>query len=129
MIERRALLEKRDYSDVSTGEPIEAVHPGIILREEFLAPLGITPHALAIALRVPAPRINDVVRGKRAISSETALRLARYFNMSATFWMNLQASYDLRVVAEADGERIEREIVPLPVTRRALLALEEPPCA
>jgi antitoxin HigA-1 len=125
MINRRTLLEKRDYSDVSTGEAIEAVHPGVILRDEFLVPLGITPHALAIALRVPAPRVNDVVRGKRAISSETALRLARYFKMSAAFWTNLQASYDLRVAAAADGERIELEVVPLPDERRELLALEE----
>lgn len=129
MIERRTLQEKRDYSDVSTGEAIGAVHPGVILRDEFLTPLGITPHALAIALRVPAPRVNDVVRARRAISSETALRLARYFNMSATFWMNLQASYDLRVAAEAEGERIEQEIVPLAASRRELLPLDEVPGA
>jgi addiction module HigA family antidote len=127
MIERRTAPGNRDFSEIATGEAMAPVHPGAILREEFLNPLEITPHALSLALRVPAPRINDVVREKRAISPETALRLARYFGTTATFWMNLQANYDLRLATAASGEQIEREIEPLPPERRALFALAESP--
>jgi antitoxin HigA-1 len=88
------------------------IHPGEIIREEYLKPLGMSVSALATALRVPAPRINDVVREKRAISIDTALRLARYFNTTAQFWMNLQTSYDLKN-AKQKSEAIEREIIPL----------------
>ena len=72
------------------------IHPGEILREEFMIPLGLSANALAIALRVPAPRINDIVRERRAISADTALRLARYFGTTAQFWLNLQSTYDLK---------------------------------
>lgn len=75
------------------------IHPGEILREEFLLPMGLSANALAIALQVPAPRINDVAREKRGISADTALRLARYFGTSAEFWMGLQSDYDLRISA------------------------------
>ena len=71
------------------------IHPGEIIREEYLLPLQMTPHALAMALRVPAPRINDIVRERRAVSPDTALRLARYFNTTPRFWLNLQAAHDL----------------------------------
>jgi addiction module HigA family antidote len=70
------------------------VHPGEVLREEFLIPLGISAHALALALHVPAPRINDIAREKRNVTADTALRLAAYFGTSAEFWMGLQADYD-----------------------------------
>lgn len=79
-------------SPITNG--MRPIHPGEILREEFLLPLGITPHALAIALQVPAPRINDIVRERRAITANTALRLAQFFGVSAEFWMGLQADYD-----------------------------------
>jgi len=75
---------------------MRAIHPGEIIREEYLKPLGMSANALATALRV-APRINDIVREKRGISVDTALRLARYFNTTAQFWLNLQTSYDLKV--------------------------------
>ena len=78
---------------------MRAIHPGEVLREEFLSPMGLSANALAIALQVPAPRINDVVREKRGISADTALRLARYFGTSAEFWMGLQADYDLKIRA------------------------------
>ena len=71
------------------------IHPGEIIKKEYLEPLGMSVNALAIALRVPAPRINDVVRQKRGVSIDTALRLSIYFNTTAQFWMNLQTSYDL----------------------------------
>src|SRR5450756_593619 len=73
------------------------VHPGEVLREDFLRPLGITANALAKALNVPAPRINEVVRERRGISADTAMRLARYFGGDARSWLNLQSAYDLRV--------------------------------
>jgi addiction module HigA family antidote len=73
------------------------IHPGEILREEFLVPMGMTAHALALELKVPAPRINDIVRERRAITPDTALRLARYFGNTPQFWMNLQSSYDLKI--------------------------------
>ena len=73
------------------------IHPGEVLREEFLMPFGLTPHALALALRVPAPRINDIVRERRAVTVDTALRLATFFGTSAEFWLGLQTDYDMAV--------------------------------
>ena len=73
------------------------IHPGEILAEEYLAPLGITQHKLAVAIGVPPRRINEIVHGKRRISADTALRLARYFGTSESYWMNLQARHDLEV--------------------------------
>ena len=91
---------------------MRAIHPGEILREEFLIPLGLSAHALAVALRVAAPRINDIVREKRGITPDTALRLARYFNSTPQFWLNLQTSYDLKSAQLATGAKIEREVLP-----------------
>lgn len=75
---------------------MRAIHPGEILREEYLVPLNLTAHALAMALRAPASRINDIVRERRAVTPDTALRLARCFGTTAQFWLNLQSSYDLK---------------------------------
>ena len=88
------------------------IHPGEIIKEEYLEPLSMSANALAVALRVPAPRINDVVRQKRGVSIDTALRLAIYFNTTAQFWMNLQISYDLKI-ARQNMAKIEDEIIPL----------------
>lgn len=88
------------------------VHPGEILREDFLVPLGMSANALAKALNVPAPRINDVVRERRGISADTAMRLARYFGGDARSWLNLQAAYDLRVAEIENARRIEKEVMP-----------------
>ena len=93
-----------------TTNKMRAIHAGEILREEFLAPLGITPHALAMSLRVPAPRINDVVREKRAITVDTAMRLARYFDTTAQFWMNLQSTYDVKIAEKTLSPKIELEV-------------------
>ena len=87
---------------------MRAIHPGEVLREEFLLPLGLTANALAIALQVPAPRINDVAREKRGVSADTALRLARYFGNSAEFWMGLQADYDLKTSAREIKAALKR---------------------
>ena len=88
------------------------VHPGEILREDFLIPLGMSANALSKALNVPAPRINDIVRERRGVTADTAMRLARDFGGDARSWMNLQAAYDLRVAEIENAKRIEREIVP-----------------
>jgi antitoxin HigA-1 len=86
------------------------VHPGEILTEDFLVAMGITQYRLAKGLGVPARRINEIVHGKRAISADTALRLARFFGTSAEFWLNLQAHYDLEVQRDNVGPRLEREV-------------------
>lgn len=88
------------------------VHPGEVLREDFLIPLGTSANALAKALNVPAPRINDIVRERRGVSADTAMRLARYYGGDARSWLDLQAAYDLRVAEIENAKRIEREIAP-----------------
>ncbi|UOO76492.1 HigA family addiction module antitoxin [Neisseria sp. Dent CA1/247] len=88
------------------------IHPGEILREEYLIPLGMTANALSVALHVPAPRINDIVREKRGISPDTALRLARYFGGDAQSWLNLQNAYDLKVAEQSLKQEIDH-IIPM----------------
>ena len=88
------------------------VHPGEILREDFLIPLGMSANALSKAFNVPAPRINDIARERRGVTADTAMRLARYFGGDARSWMNLQAAYDLRGAEIENAKRIEREIIP-----------------
>ncbi|MDP3001474.1 MAG: HigA family addiction module antitoxin [Bryobacterales bacterium] len=88
------------------------IHPGEILREEFLTPLGMSAHQLALALRVPATRINDIVNQKRGITADTALRLSRYFGTTSRFWMNMQASYELEVAEDQRGMAVMREVLP-----------------
>lgn len=83
------------------------IHPGEVLREEFLVPLALSPHALAVALRVPASRINEIVLGRRAVSVDTAARLARYFGTSAEFWLNLQTAHDLKTLPTARAIAVE----------------------
>jgi addiction module HigA family antidote len=87
-------------------------HPGETLREDFLTPLGLSANRLAIELLVPVTRVNDIVRGKRAISADTALRLARYFGTTPQFWMNLQANYELELAQDERGEEIVGRIRP-----------------
>ena len=86
------------------------IHPGEILFEEFLKPLGISQYRLAKDINVPARRINEIVHGKRSITADTALRLSRYFNLSERFWLNLQARYDLEVEKDKFKGRIESEV-------------------
>ena len=88
------------------------VHPGETLREDFLKPLGLSANRLAMELRVAVTRINDIVRGKRAITADTALRLARYFGTTPQFWMNLQANYDLEMAQDVRGLEIADRIRP-----------------
>jgi len=86
------------------------IHPGEVLMEEFLKPLGISQYKLAKDINVPARRINEIVHGKRSISADTALRLSRYFNLSERFWLNLQARYDLEMEKDKFKGRIEFEV-------------------
>jgi addiction module HigA family antidote len=95
-----------------TTNNMRPIHPGEILREEFLIPLHITARALALALKVPVSRINDIARERRAITPDTALRLARYFGMTADFWLNLQIAYALRLARQQNLPAIEREVSP-----------------
>jgi addiction module HigA family antidote len=87
------------------------VHPGEILLKEFLEPLGISQYRLAKDISVPPRRINEIVHGARAISADTALRLARYFGTSERFWLNLQARYDLETEKDRLGRRLDREVL------------------
>ena len=87
-------------------------HPGTILLEEFMKPLGLSANALALALRVPANRIGAIVKGERAVSADTALRLARYFDTTAQFWLNLQTRHDLSITERKSGADIARDVNP-----------------
>jgi addiction module HigA family antidote len=87
-------------------------HPGAILKEEFMAPLGLTANALSLALRVPANRVGAIIKGERAVSADTALRLARYFGTTAQFWLNLQTARDLSVAEKEAGQRIAHDVSP-----------------
>jgi addiction module HigA family antidote len=92
--------------------PLPPIHPGEILREEFLVPLGMSAHELAMALRVPATRVNDIVHEKRGITADTALRLSRYFGTTSRFWMNMQSSWELEVAEDQFGKLVERDVLP-----------------
>ena len=88
------------------------VHPGEMLREEFLIPLDLSANRLAMELRVAVTRITEIVNGRRAISSDTALRLERYFGMSADFWLGLQKDFDLQTARQAEGKKITQDVRP-----------------
>jgi addiction module HigA family antidote len=105
-------VARRDLKAAMSKNGMRPVHPGEVLREDYLMPLGLTASALAKALNVPAPRINDTVRERRGVNADTAMRLARYFGGDARSWLNLQAAYDLRVAEILNAKRIEREISP-----------------
>ncbi len=95
-----------------TKNGMRPIHPGEILREDYRKPLGLSANALARALKVPAPRINDIVRERRGVSADTALRLARYFGGDAHSWLNLQTAYKLRVAEIAVAKKVSREVRP-----------------
>lgn len=89
------------------------VHPGEVLLEEFLKPMGLSQNQIALAIRVPARRINEIIHGKCRITADTALRLARYFDMSPRFWLGLQMDYDLDLVEDEIGEQLKQEVAVL----------------
>ena len=101
-----------DFAGVTTGRRLPPIHPGEILRADFLGPMGVSVYVLAKAIKVPRSRVNDIVLGRRAITTDTALRLARYFGTTPEFWINLQARHDLDVAKDTLGRWIEREIRP-----------------
>jgi addiction module HigA family antidote len=92
---------------------LDPVHPGEILEKEFLEPMGLSQNRLALALGVPARRINEIVLGKRGITADTALRLARYFKMSPQFWLGLQMDYELDLAEDALEGRLKKEVKPM----------------
>src|SRR5690606_34229964 len=107
---RRVRRGDRGLSLNSAMKILPPVHPGEILLEEFLKPMKLSQYRLAKGLRVPPRRINELVHGKRGVSADTALRLARFFGTSARFWLNLQAAYDLDIESDRASRRIEREV-------------------
>ncbi len=94
------------------AKTLPPVHPGEVLREEVMAPIGLSANRLARELGIPASRSLEIVNGRRAISADTALRLGRYFDTTPQFWMSLQARYDLDIAREASGKEIERAVTP-----------------
>lgn len=95
---------------MTTKRKLEPIHPGEILGEEFLKPLGISQYRLANDISVPPRRINEIVHGKRSVSADTALRLARYFSTSELFWLNLQARFDLETRKDVLADRLDTEV-------------------
>ncbi|MEA2874530.1 MAG: antitoxin HigA [Hyphomicrobiales bacterium] len=101
-----------DFAGVTTGKRLPLIHPGEILRDDFLQPLKISVYTLAQVIKVPRSRVNDIVLGRRGITADTAFRLARYFGTTPGFWINLQARYDLDAADRKLRRRIEREVSP-----------------
>jgi antitoxin HigA-1 len=97
---------------VAKARRLPPVHPGEILRGDLMRPLGLSINGLARDLRVPVTRISEIVNGRRSITADTALRLARYFSMTPQFWMNLQAAYDLDAATRVSADRIRRDVHP-----------------
>lgn len=101
------------------AEKLNPIHPGEVLLEEFIKPLNLSQNRLAIEIGVDARRVNEIVLGARSITADTALRLARYFGVSAQFWLGLQAEYDLDVAMDKLGNRLEREVRPRQISTAA----------
>ena len=113
MVMEKVMANKKDSKKKQT-----LVHPGEMLREEYMARMGVSANALAIALRVPATRISDIVRERRGITPDTALRLGWYLGTSAEFWLNLQSRYDLEVARDELERTIRESIQPAPIDRK-----------
>ena len=101
-----------DFADVTIGKRLPLIHPGEILRGDFLLPMKISVYTLAQAIKVPRSRVNDIVLGRRGVTADTAFRLARYFGTTPDFWINLQARYDLDAAERKLRRRIDREVRP-----------------
>jgi addiction module HigA family antidote len=97
------------------AKKLKPVHPGEILREEFMKPLGLSMNRMAMDLRVPVTRIAEIVAERRSVTADSALRFARYFKNSPTFWMNLQSRYDLEVAEDEIAAKVERDVQPLEI--------------
>ena len=101
-----------DFSDIETGRRLPPIHPGEILRDEFLTPMGISVYELANAIKVPRSRVNDIALGRRTITTDTAMWLGRYFSTSSEFWLNLQSRYEIDVANRTIRRKIEQEVAP-----------------
>ena len=101
-----------DFSDVTSGQRLAPVHPGKILCDEFLEPMALSVYRLAQAIKVPRPRLNDIVLERRGITVDTALRLGRYFGTTPDFWLNLQTRYELDRADRVLRDKIEQEVLP-----------------
>lgn len=113
MLFRWKLLTITKEEKKMATKKLDPVHPGEILQKEFLEPMGLSQNRLALALGVPARRINEIILGKRGITADTALRLARYFKMSPQFWLGLQMDYELDVAEDMLDGRLEKEVTPM----------------
>ena len=111
-------IECGAYMNLKKPDRMLPLHPGEMLREEFMVPLGLSANALALALRVPATRISEIVHERRGITGDTALRLARYFRMTPEFWMNLQSHYELETARETVDAQIRKVVTPAPRDRK-----------
>lgn len=109
----REELKHMNFKDVATGKRLAPVHPGNVLMRDFIEPMGITRYKVAKLTKVQQRRIDEICRGERAITGDTALRLARLFGVDADFWINLQAQYDLETTYRDMHKRIEAEVTPL----------------
>lgn len=118
MIVKREDMDRGDvdFSDVASGLLLPLVHPGEILRDEFLTPIGLSADRLARAIKVSRPRLNDIVCGRSGITTDTALRLGCYFGTTPEFWINLQSRYDSDVAARAAGAEVETMARDAPIT-------------
>jgi addiction module HigA family antidote len=101
------------WGNVVTGEKLAPVHPGDILMHDFIEPMGLTRYKVAKSINVPQRRIDEICASKRAVTADTAMRLARLFGMDAQTWMNLQAQYDLEVAEIELGDKIDHEVMPI----------------
>ena len=101
-----------DFTDVASGRRLPPMHPGEILRDEFLTPMDLSVYRLAREIKVSRPRLNDIVLGRRGVTTDTALRLGRYFGTTPEFWINLQTRHDLDVAERTVRRQIEREVAP-----------------
>lgn len=110
---KREELGSTDLSGVTTGRRLAPVHPGEVLAKEFIEPMKLTRYKVAKGTGVPQRRIDELCAGTRGVTADTALRLGRFFDVEAQFWMNLQARYDLEVAERESHKRIEREVTPL----------------
>ena len=115
MTTKREALTGTDFSDVGTGRRLPPVHPGEVLLHEFIEPMGVTRYRVAKAMNVPQRRIDEICSGRRAITADTALRLAHVFGIEAQTWMTLQAQYDLELAGRELGKQIAKEVTPLDV--------------
>lgn len=110
---KREHLNNIGWGNVVTGKRLAPVHPGEILLHDFIEPMGLTRYKVAKSISVPQRRVDEICAGKRAITADTAMRLARLFGMDAQTWMNLQAQYDLETAENEYRDRIDQEVVPL----------------